>query len=58
MSGLSIFLPDEDVFRAMRDEKRFMVRISDYEELSGKIRELIGELDRYGIPYEVANYTY
>lgn len=51
-------LPDEDVFRAMRDEKRFMVRISDYGELSGKIRELTGNLERYGIPYEVANYTY
>jgi len=51
-------LPSDEIFKAMQDEKRFMVRISDYGEISRKLHELIKALDLYGIPYEVANYTY
>ena len=51
-------LPGEDVLRAMRDEKRFWVRISDYGILSRKKNELIKILEQYGIRYEVTNYTF
>lgn len=51
-------LPSEDALQAMRDEKRFTMRISDYGTLSGKKDELIKTLEQYGIQYEITNYTY
>lgn len=51
-------LPDEDILQAIQEEKRFLVRISDYGRISVRLRELTDALDQYGIPYEVANYAY
>lgn len=51
-------LPSEDALRAMGDEKRLYVRISDYGALSGKKDELVKALEQYGVRYEVTNYDF
>lgn len=51
-------VPPEDVLNAMRDENRFMVRISDYGEISTKLSDIVKLMEHYGIAYEVANYAY
>ncbi len=51
-------LPNEDIFHAMREEERFLVRISDYGKISARMKELTDTLERYDIPYEIANYAY
>lgn len=51
-------IPDEKVILAMKKEKRFYVRISDYGMLSAKTDKLKEVLTRNEIKYEIANYTY
>ena len=51
-------VPREDVLQAMKEEDRFMVRISDYREKSPKLHELVQLMKKHRIPYEIANYEY
>lgn len=51
-------VPSEDLLQAMREEPRFMVRISDYGAISGKVQTIAELLKQYGIPYEITNYAY
>lgn len=51
-------MPSDELIQAMRADKRFWVRISDYGEISPKVEELTNLLKENDIDYEVANYTY
>lgn len=51
-------LPDENVLRAMEEENRFLVRLSNYGSLSHKLPKITEVLDRRRIRYEITNYSY
>lgn len=51
-------LPSKEVLLAMKEEERFLVRISNYGILSNKINELTELLNTNGIKYEMTNYAY
>lgn len=51
-------VPNEDLLQAMGEEPRFMVRISDYGTISGKVQTLVELFEQHRIPYEVTNYAY
>lgn len=51
-------MPGEELLSAMKAEKRFLVRISDYGTLSSKLDEIRETLEKNHIQYEVANYSY
>lgn len=50
-------IPSEEVIQAIKQEERFMVRLSDYGRL-GKVEELARILSEHNISYEISNYTY
>lgn len=50
--------PSEDLIAAMKAEKRFLLRISDYGALSAKKDYIKKILDKNSIRYEITNYTY
>lgn len=51
-------IPNEDLLSAIKAEKRFLMRISDYGALSSKLGALKDILEKNKIKYEIANYTY
>jgi len=51
-------IPSEDLIRAMKAEKRFLLRISDYGAISTKLDDIKKILDENNIKYEITNYTY
>lgn len=51
-------VPNEDVLQAIKEEPRFMVRISDYGAISKNLQALEEKLRQLNISYEIANYEY
>jgi organic radical activating enzyme len=51
-------IPSKDLITAMKDEPRFLLRISNYGEISIIVKELLEILKKENIAFEVANYTY
>lgn len=51
-------VPDEEMLTVLKADKRIMVRISDYGNLSSRLSEIEEVFSKHGVAYEVANYTY
>lgn len=51
-------VPNRDLIDAMKNEKRFLLRISDYGLLSSKLNEIRNILEKNNIKYEITNYAY
>jgi len=51
-------VPNSGLIEAMKAEKRFLVRISDYGKISSRLDELKGILNKNKIRYEISNYEY
>lgn len=51
-------VPNEELLVALREEKRSLIRISDYGSLSSKRNEIISVLKQNDIAYEITNYKY
>lgn len=51
-------VPSEELLTVLESDKRVLIRISDYGDLSSKLSEIKELFFKHGIAYEVANYTY
>lgn len=50
--------PNAELLDALEDDRRVLFRISDYGELSSKIKEITRLLSERNIEYEITNYTF
>lgn len=51
-------IPSKELINAIKNENRFLVRISNYGPISKNVDNIVEILEREGIKYEVTNYSY
>lgn len=49
-------MPDQELLAAMKEEPRFIMRLSDYRSYSDKLEDIKKILDKSNIQYEVTNF--